>query len=64
VGFDLNQSNLEYLKSGEISFLINQKPEYQGYSAIKGLYKFLTEKNNEDLNINIPVEIIVKENAL
>ena len=63
VGFDLNKENLALLKTGEISFLINQKPEYQGYIAIKSLYKFLTEKDDSELNIDIPVEIIVKENA-
>jgi len=63
VGFDLNSENLALLKSGEISFLINQNPEYQGYIAIKSLYKFLTENDASELNIDIPVEIIVKENA-
>ena len=63
VGFDLNKKNSAYLKTGEISFLINQKPEYQGYIAIKSLYKYLTEKDASELNIDIPVEIIVKENA-
>lgn len=63
VGFDLNKQNLALLKKGDISFLINQKPEYQGYAAIKSLFKFLTEKNDSELNVDIPVEIIVKENA-
>lgn len=63
VGFDLNRRNLAYLKSGDIDFLINQKPEYQGYSAVKGLYKYLTQEDKSELNIDIPVEIIVKENA-
>lgn len=62
VGFDLNRQNLSYLKKGGISFLINQKPEYQGYAAIKGLYKFITEKDDTELKIDIPIEIIVKEN--
>lgn len=63
VGFDLNRENLALLKTGQISFLINQKPEYQGYTAIKSLYKFLTENDDSELNVEIPVEIIVKENA-
>lgn len=62
VGFDLNRKNIAYLKSGEINFLINQKPRFQGYSAVKGLYKFLTEKESSQLNCDIPVEIVVKEN--
>lgn len=63
IGFDKSQRNLVLLKKDKISFLINQKPEYQGYMAIKGLFKFLTEKDNSALNLDIPVEIIVKENA-
>lgn len=63
IGFDLNPRNVSYLKSGEIDFLINQKPEYQGHSAVKGLYKYLTEKDKSLLNLQIPVEIVVKENV-
>ncbi|NNF33246.1 MAG: LacI family DNA-binding transcriptional regulator [Saprospiraceae bacterium] len=63
IGFDLNRKNLALLKKGQINFLINQKPEFQGYSAIKSLFKFLTKKDDSELNIDIPVEIIVKENA-
>lgn len=63
VGFDLNQENVRYLKNGDIDFLINQKPQYQGYSAVKGLYKYVTEHDASDLNMDIPVEIVVKENV-
>jgi len=63
VGFDLNVQNLAYLKADKIQFLINQKPEYQGYAAVKGLYKYLTSQDHTELNIDIPVDIIVKENA-
>lgn len=61
VGFDLNKKNLKYLKNNQINFLINQQPKYQGYVAAKRLFNFLTEQNDSDLNIDIPVEIIVKE---
>lgn len=63
IGFDLNHQNLNYLKSGHIDFLINQKPEYQGYSAVKGLYKFLITSDDSELNLDIPIDIIVKENV-
>jgi len=61
VGFDLNKKNIEYLKSDQISFLINQQPQYQGYAAIKSLFNFLTKKDDANLNLDIPVEVIVKE---
>lgn len=63
VGFDLNERNLRCLQQGEINFLINQKPDYQGYAAIKGLFNFLTKEDASALDLQIPVEIIVKENA-
>lgn len=63
VGFDLNKQNLKYLKSNEINFLINQQPKYQGYAAIKSLFNFLTKQDASELNLDIPVEIMVKENV-
>lgn len=63
VGFDLNEKNLKCLQQGEIDFLINQKPDYQGYAAIKGLFNYLTKADVSSLHLQIPVEIIVKENA-
>lgn len=62
VGFDLNKQNLKYLENNEIHFLINQQPKFQGYSAIKGLFQYLTKQDDSSLNIDIPIEIIVKEN--
>jgi len=62
VGFDLNEKNIEGLKNNEINFLINQKPKYQGYAAIKGLYTYLTTNDSSLLSIDIPVDIVVKEN--
>ncbi len=63
IGFDLNKENSTCLRNNEIDFLINQKPNYQGYIAIKGLFNFLTKQDASELNLDIPVEIIVKENV-
>ncbi len=63
VGFDLNKQNLDYLKNDKISFLINQQPDYQGYIAIKSLFNFLTKQDESGLNLDVPVEIMVKENV-
>ncbi|MGB5500567.1 MAG: substrate-binding domain-containing protein, partial [Maribacter sp.] len=62
VGFDLNDKNMDGLKNNEINFIINQKPKYQGYAAIKGVYNFLTTQDASSLNLDIPIDIIVKEN--
>ncbi|MFH6601883.1 substrate-binding domain-containing protein [Maribacter algicola] len=62
VGFDLNKQNLKHLENGKIDFLINQQPRYQGYVAIKNLFNYLTKQDGSELNLDIPVEIMVKEN--
>lgn len=62
VGFDMNEKNIECLKNNEIDFIINQQPDYQGYAAIKGIFNFLTRNDASELNHDIQVEIIVKEN--
>jgi LacI family transcriptional regulator len=54
--------NLEFLNDGTIDFLINQKPEEQGFLAINYLYKKLVLKEElSDINYT-SVEIIIKEN--
>ncbi|MEO9891755.1 substrate-binding domain-containing protein [Aurantibacter sp.] len=63
VGFDVNKSNLKFLKKEKINFLIHQQPRYQGYAAIKGLFNFLAKGETAELNIDIPIEIVVKENV-
>ena len=63
VGYDLLKDNLEYLNEGKIDFLINQKPEDQGYLGINHLYKKLVLKEEIEITNYIPLEIIVKENA-
>ena len=62
VGYDLLKPNLEYLNEGTIDFLINQKPEEQGFLAINYLYKKLVVKEHvKDINYTT-VEVIIKEN--
>ncbi|RMG30838.1 MAG: LacI family transcriptional regulator [Bacteroidetes bacterium] len=61
-GFDLNQQNIACLKKGEIHFIIHQKPEYQGYTAVKSIYNHLVHEEAPAVKVDIPIEIIVKEN--
>nr|MBX2817787.1 hypothetical protein [Saprospiraceae bacterium] len=48
-----------------IQFLINQKPEFQSYTAVKELYQLLANKSAPTISspIRIPVEIVVAENV-
>jgi LacI family transcriptional regulator len=64
IGFDLNESNIMCLKRNEIDFLINQQPERQGYMAMKGLFNFISNQDSSELNLDIPIEIMVKEHFI
>jgi LacI family transcriptional regulator len=56
------EGNIKLLEENKIQFIINQQPEYQGYSAVKGLFKMITEDDDTDLYQKIPIEIVVREN--
>ncbi|MDR7212272.1 LacI family transcriptional regulator [Flavobacterium piscis] len=62
IGYDLLKENVEYLNKGIIDFLINQKPEQQGYKAVNYLYKKLVLQEDVDPTYYVPLEIILKEN--
>jgi LacI family transcriptional regulator len=62
VGYDLLKKNIEYLNKGFIDFLINQKPENQGYMGVQLLYKKLVLHEPVESTYYMPLEIIVKEN--
>ncbi len=63
IGYDLISKNIEFLKADFIDFLINQKPEQQGYIGINALYRKLILKDNVNEINYMPIEIIVKENV-
>lgn len=62
VGYDLLKDNIEFLKEDTIAFLINQKPEDQGYKGISHLYKKVVLKEQVNEKQYLPLEIIVQEN--
>ncbi|CAI2768466.1 transcriptional regulator [Flavobacterium collinsii] len=62
IGYDLLEKNIEYLNKGVIDFLINQRPEEQGYMGIHYLYKKLVLQEAVEDTHYIPLEIILKEN--
>lgn len=62
IGYDLLTENIEYLNKGIIDFLINQRPEEQGYTGINHLYKKLVLQETIESTHYIPLEIILKEN--
>ena len=62
IGYDLIDQNINFLKSGEINFLINQNPKLQTYLGISYLSDFLVfGKKIEQTNL-LPLDIITVEN--
>nr|WP_294929413.1 substrate-binding domain-containing protein [uncultured Flavobacterium sp.] len=64
IGYDLLKENITYLNSGIIDFLINQKPEEQGYMGINYLYKKIILQESLDNTHFMPLDIIIKENCI
>lgn len=62
VGYDLIEKNQDHLGKGNITYLINQKPEEQAFNAIMALFDHLiTKKEVRKTNFS-PIDIILKEN--
>lgn len=62
LGYDLIPNNISFLRDGTIDFLINQKPEVQGYQGLQMLYKYLVLKQEVQGENYMPLEIITREN--
>jgi LacI family transcriptional regulator len=62
LGFDILEQNKEHLMKGNIDFLINQRPEDQGYIGIMTLYNKLVVKKEIERYQYSPIEIITSEN--
>lgn len=58
---DLTDANIKALKKGHIDFLIGQKPERQGYLAMKFLIEHLIYKVPVEVANILPLDILTKE---
>lgn len=63
VGYDLLDTNVKYLKSGVIRFLIGQRPEEQTFKGIKKLFEYLSLHKIPEKIEYLPVDIITSENV-
>jgi LacI family transcriptional regulator len=63
IGYDLLDSNVMFLKSGTIMFLIGQRPEEQTYKGIKKLFEYLSLHKVPDKIEYLPVDIVTSENV-
>ncbi|HKI89379.1 MAG TPA: LacI family DNA-binding transcriptional regulator [Draconibacterium sp.] len=63
IGHDLLKENVEYLKKGIVNFLICQRPEEQGYSAINKLFRYVVQKQTIAKKNYTSIDIVTKENV-
>ncbi|MDF9829679.1 substrate-binding domain-containing protein [Parabacteroides sp. PF5-6] len=62
MGYDVIEENIQYLNSGHITHLIAQRPEVQGFNAVKALFRHLVlHEAVEQINY-MPIDILIKEN--
>jgi LacI family transcriptional regulator len=64
IGYDLIEENKQCLKNGTIDCLISQRPEEQGRLAVFQVFKKLVLKEKPDQNIDIPLDIFLKQNCM
>ncbi len=62
IGHDAIERNVNALKSEQISYILSQRPELQGYDAIKALGNYLLFKQKPDKVNHMPIDILIKEN--
>jgi LacI family transcriptional regulator len=63
-GFEAIAPNVEAMRRGAISLLISQRPELQGYDAVKALAGVILFGNRPASKVNfMPIDIIVPENV-
>jgi LacI family transcriptional regulator len=62
IGYDLISKNIELLIKGKIDFLLNQKPESQGYVATHLLFDHIVRKEKVKHTNYTSIDIITKEN--
>ncbi len=62
IGYDLLAENIEYLKTGDIDFLLDQNPRRQGYVAVKSIADHLIFGAPIREKEYVQTHIIIKEN--
>ena len=62
IGYDLISKNIDLLLQSKIDFLINQKPEYQGYAATNLLFDQIVRKEKVKSTNYTSIDIITREN--
>ena len=59
---DITDSNRKAVQTGDIDFVIGQRPQQQGYFAVKALVQHLLYKNVPRQENYMPIDILTQEN--
>ncbi|QCK13281.1 LacI family DNA-binding transcriptional regulator [Mangrovivirga cuniculi] len=62
LGYDLTEKNAANIYSGSIDFIINPKPQLQGFLSIQTLHKHLILNQKVAKKQFMPLDIVTKEN--
>lgn len=62
VGHDAIEGNIKALKNDQVSFLLSQRPDLQGYDAVKALGNYFLFKQTPEKKNYMPIDILLKEN--
>ncbi|MGV8829633.1 MAG: LacI family DNA-binding transcriptional regulator [Breznakibacter sp.] len=61
-GYDAIEANVAALRNKQVSFLLSQRPEIQGYDAVKALGNlFIFQQESCRVN-HMPIDILIREN--
>ena len=61
-GFEAIAPNVAAMKNGDIKFLISQRPELQGYDAVKALGNLFIYGTKPEKTNHMPIDILIPEN--
>lgn len=63
VGHDALDRNITALKKGQVSYILSQRPDLQGYDAVKALGNYFLFKQMPTKKNYMPIDILLKENV-
>jgi LacI family transcriptional regulator len=63
VGYDMVERNVRYLRTGQIRFLLSQRPVEQVEKGLKKLYEFLSVNRVPVKMENLPIDVVTPENV-
>ncbi|MDR1810823.1 MAG: LacI family DNA-binding transcriptional regulator [Prevotella sp.] len=63
LGYDAIEKNIEALKRNEISFLLSQRSDVQGYNGVKALSNLLLLRKKTPKINYMPIDILIRQNV-